>query len=76
MSVIQLEIEDTLIQQIGAKTVQSFIERQLSFLRLQYLGEQVATEIIKSGIDHQKEVEEVCEEAWKEYKSKYLQDAL
>jgi hypothetical protein len=56
MSVIQLEIDDTFIQQVGAKTVEAFMERQLSLLRLQYQGEHIAHEIQQSGIDHQHKV--------------------
>ena len=52
MSVIQLEIDDTLIQQVGAKTVKAFMERQLSLLRFQYQGERIAHEIQQSRIDH------------------------
>lgn len=76
MSVIQLEIEDTLIQQVGVETVKAFMERQLSLLRLQYQGERIAHEIQQSGIDHQHEVEEARQEAWEEYKAKHLQDML
>ena len=76
MSVIQVEIEETLIQEIGAKTVKAFVERQLSLLRIQYLGEKIAKEIQQSGIDHQKEVGEARQEAWQEYKAKYLQDIV
>ena len=44
MSVIQLEIEDALIQEVGAKTVKTFMERQLSLLHPQYLGEYIVQE--------------------------------
>jgi hypothetical protein len=76
MSVIHLEIEDTLIQEIGAKTVKAFMERQLSLLRLQYLGDHIAKEIQQSGFNHQQEVNEARQEAWEEYKEKHLQDVL
>jgi hypothetical protein len=76
MSVIQLEIEDTLIQQVGAKTVKEFMEQQLSLLRLQYQGERIAQKIQESGIDHHSEVDEARQEAWEEYKAGHLQDLL
>ncbi len=76
MSVIQLEIEDTLLQQAGTKMVKAFMERQLSLLRLQYQGEHIAHEIQQSEFDHQHEVEEARQEAWEEYKAKHLQEIL
>jgi hypothetical protein len=76
MSTIQLEIEDALLQQIGDRTVRTFIERQLSLLRFQYLGEKIAKEIQQSGINHKKELSEAREEAWDEYKGKILQKIL
>ena len=38
ISLIQLEIDDTLIQAIGLQAVKTFMERQLTLLRVQYLG--------------------------------------
>jgi hypothetical protein len=72
MSVIQLDIDETLIQTIGLQAIKAFIERQLSLLRVQYLGEKMSHDIRQAGFDHDKEVEEVRQEAWQEYKSKYL----
>ncbi len=74
MSVIQLEIEDTLIHEVGIKAVQEFMERQLSLLRLQYLGDKIATAIRKAGIDHAREVKEARQEAWQEYKNTHLKE--
>ena len=68
MAVVQLEIEDQLIQKVGAKTIKDFMEYQLSLLRLKYLGEKISEGIRQSGIDHHKEVEEARQEAWQEYK--------
>lgn len=76
MSTIQLEIEDALLQQLGDRTVRTFIERQLSLLRFQYLGEKIAKKIQQSGINHEKELAEAREEAWDEYKGKVLQKIL
>ncbi len=72
MSVIQLDIEEILVQTIGLQAIEAFMERQLSFLRVQYLGNQITHAIEQSGFDHDKEVEEARQEAWKEYKVKYL----
>jgi hypothetical protein len=49
MSLIQLEIDDTLIQAIGLQAVKTFMERQLTLLRVQYLGKKITT--AQSGDD-------------------------
>ena len=72
MSVIQLDIDDILVQTIGLQTIQAFMERQLSYLRVQYLGDKIAQAIQQSGFEHTKEVEDARLEAWEEYKAKYL----
>ena len=72
MTVIQLDIDDTLAQAIGLQAVQTFMERQLSLLRVQYLGENIVRTIHQAGFDHAKEVEEAREEAWEEYKIKHM----
>ena len=75
MSLIQLEIDDTLIQTIGLQAVKTFMERQLTLLRVQYLGEKIAAAIQQAGINHKQEVKESRQEAWQEYKTKYFQNA-
>ena len=64
MSLIQLEIDDTLIQAIGLQAVKTFMERQLTLLRVQYLGEKIAAAIQQAGINHHQEVKEARQEAW------------
>jgi hypothetical protein len=76
MSLIQLEIDDTLIQAIGLQAVKTFMERQLTLLRIQYLGEKIAAAIQQAGINHQQKVKEARQEAWQEYKTKYFQDTI
>ena len=63
MSLIQLEIDDTLIQTIGLQAVKTFMERQLTLLRVQYLGEKIAATIQQAGINHQQKVKEARQEA-------------
>jgi hypothetical protein len=76
MSLIELEIDDTLIQTIGLQAVKTFMERQLTLLRVQYLGENIAAAIQQAGINYQQEVKEARQEAWQEYKAKYFQDII
>ena len=45
------------------------MERQLTLLRVQYLGEKIAAAIQQAGINHQQEVKEARQEAWQEYKA-------
>ena len=72
MSVIQLDIEDTLVQTIGLQAIQAFMERQLSFLRVRYLGKKITQAIEQAEFDHDKELEEARQEAWQEYKTTHL----
>ena len=68
MSLIQLEIDDTLIQAIGLQAVKTFMERQLTLLRVQYLGEKIAAAIQQAGINHQQEVKKARKEACRNIK--------
>ena len=72
MSVIQLDIDDTLARAMGLQAIQAFMQRQLSLLRVQYLGDKIAQAIHQAGFEHAKEVEEIRQEAWEEYKTKYM----
>ena len=72
MSVIQLDIDDTLVRTIGLQAIQEFMESQLSLLRVQYLGDKITQAIQQSGFEHEKEVEKARLEAWEEYKAKYM----
>jgi hypothetical protein len=76
MSVIQLDIDDSLIHAIGATAIKTFIEQQVALLRLQYQGDRIAQTIREAGIDHDQEVKEARQEAWEEYKADQLQDLL
>ena len=72
-SVIEFNIDDAYIQNIGIQTIKEFMERQLSLLNTQKIAERIIHAIQESGIDHRKELEESRSEAWSEYKAKYLQ---
>jgi len=76
MTVIQLEIDEKLIHEVGIKTIRDFMESQLSVLRLKYLGEKISDTITKASFDHEKEVDEARREAWEEYKENRLKDTL
>ncbi|KPA13315.1 hypothetical protein MHK_006492 [Candidatus Magnetomorum sp. HK-1] len=72
MSVIQFNIDDAYVQSIGIQVIKEFMERQLSLLSTQTIGEKIIHAIHESGFDHKKELEESRSEAWHEYKIKYL----
>lgn len=72
MPVLEFEIEDQLVQNMGLQHIKNFLNRQLAFLRVSYLGEKISQVIQSSGIDHAKEVEAARQEAWQEYKTKNL----
>ena len=75
MSMVQIDIDDALIETMGIQAVRSFMEQQLSMLRVRYLGEKIKEHIERAGFDHEKEVENARREAWLEYKSKHLPEA-
>lgn len=76
MSVIQLEIEEPLVHEMGIQAIREFMERQLTYLRLQYLGAKMSTAIHNARFDHAKEVAEARQEAWQEYKQAHLQEGI
>ena len=74
MTVLEFEIEDQLVQNMGLHMIKNFLSRQIAFLKVTYLGEKISQVIEHSGIDHDKEVEEARQEAWQEYKTKNPQN--
>lgn len=76
MSVIQIDIDDTLIQSVGTTAMKAFIEQQVAILRLQYQSDHIAHAIHKTGIDHDKEVSAARQEAWDEYRAAHLRDLV
>jgi hypothetical protein len=76
MTIIQFDIEDKLVREVGMKTVKDFVESQLSILRLISSGKRITDAIEESGIVHNQIVEESRQEAWREYKERHLKDML
>lgn len=72
MPILEFEIEDQLVQNMGLQHIKNFLNRQLAFLKVSYFGEKISQVIQSSGIDHAKEVEAARQEAWQEYKTKNL----
>jgi hypothetical protein len=72
MTVLQFEIEDQIIHNLGIQKIKDFLNRQLTFLKATYMGDRISQVIQQSGFDHAKEVEESRQEAWEEYKNKNL----
>lgn len=74
MPVLEFEIEDQLVQNMGLQHIKNFLSRQIAYLKVTYLGEKISQVIQHSGIDHYKEVEEARQEAWQEFKTKNQQN--
>ena len=72
MSIIHLNIDDPYIHSIGIHAIKEFIERQLSLLSTQKIGEKIILSIKESEFDHKNELEKSRSEAWLEYKAKYF----
>lgn len=76
MAVFTIEIDDKLVQEVGVKAVNDFLQNQADYLRLQFLGDKIKTAIEEAGIDHNKLVTEAREAAWKKYKETVLKGRI
>lgn len=72
MAVLEFEIEDQLVENMGLQHIKDFLNRQIAFLKAAKLGEKISQVIQHSGFDHDKEVQAAREEAWQEYKTRCL----
>lgn len=74
MSIIQIEIDDQIIHNMGEETLNNFIKSQIDYLKMKYLGDKFKSAVESSGVDHEKEFELARKKAWDEYKAKHLKD--
>ncbi|MBF0210028.1 MAG: hypothetical protein HQK64_02485 [Desulfamplus sp.] len=72
MSVIQVDIDDQLVQTIGLKAIKEFMDNKIAALKIELLGDSISEIVALSEFDHSKEVEIARQEAWEEYKQKYI----
>jgi 1-deoxy-D-xylulose 5-phosphate reductoisomerase len=76
MQTIQVEISDDLLQKAGKEAITVYLQKQIKFLKLKMLGEEIRKSFEESEFNMEKEFQAAREEAWQEYKSQYLKDIL
>ncbi len=64
MTTVQVPVSDDLIQKIGQRAVEDFLQKQLQILRVQSLADGLGKAIDESGVDWDTELETARQEAW------------
>lgn len=76
MTTIQLEVNDEVVKKYGIETLVQRLQQQLELERLKILAEEIQDAIQTAGLNNDELFEEAREQAWKEYKQKYLSHLL
>ena len=72
METVQIKIKDNIINRLGIKAVKDYLGRELEYLYHEVLAFDIKTNIDKSGIDNEKELESARAKTWKDYQKKFL----
>jgi len=72
MTEITVKLKDELIKEYGKLFIQNFVEKQLEHLELFREMDEIEQEIKDSNMDYEKELENIREKAWQEYKKDYF----
>jgi hypothetical protein len=72
MTEITVKLKDELIKEYGKLFIQNFVEQQLEHLELFREMDEIEQEIKDSNMDYEKELENIREKAWQEYKKDYF----
>jgi len=65
---LQINVSNELAQLFGISALQTYMQKRLELLKMQLLADKIGQSITESGIDWEQEIENVRNEAWKEYK--------
>lgn len=71
MTEITVKIEDEVIKNYGELFIKNFIEKQVEHLSLLRTMDNIETQVNASGMDYEKELEDVRQKAWDEYKKEF-----
>jgi hypothetical protein len=74
MTEITLSVKDEVIKEYGTLFIKDFFEKQLENLSLLRQMEKIKTHILSSNMDYEKELENIRQKAWDEYKGDFLVD--
>lgn len=69
---IQLEVSDEVVRKYGIESLVQRLQQQLEVEHLKMLAEEIHDAIKTAGLDNDVLFEQAREQAWKEYKQKYL----
>jgi len=71
MTEITVKIEDEVIKNYGELFIKNFIEKQVEHLSLLRTMDNIETQVNASGMDYEKELENVRQKAWEEYEKEF-----
>ncbi len=74
MTEITLNVKDEVIKEYGMLFIKDFFEKQLENLSLLRQMDRIKTHILSSNMDYEKELENVRQKAWDEYKEDFLSE--
>ncbi len=72
MTEIRFEVKDDIVKDYGELYIKKFFNQQLDYLRLHRLMDKIEAQIKASGMDYEKELERIREQAWQESKKDFL----
>jgi len=72
MQTLQINIEDRLISKIGLASIKERLQKEIEFLYFENLADEIYQAIEKSNIDNEKELEIARQQAWDDYKQKFI----
>lgn len=74
MTEITLSIKDEIIKEYGKVFIKEFFEKQLENLSLLRQMDNIKKHIVSSNLDYAKELENIRQKAWEEYKEDFLSE--
>ena len=72
MKNLTIMVDDELVSQTSITLLENYLQEQLEFLRLQSLSRTMQKAIEDEDLNLEQELKKAKENAWKEYKSTYL----
>ncbi|MGE5343212.1 MAG: hypothetical protein ACM3SY_17205 [Candidatus Omnitrophota bacterium] len=72
MTEITLNLKDDIVKKYGEIFLKKFLEKQMEYLGLSHLMDRIEEQIQDSRMDYDKELEQVRESAWQEYKKDFF----
>ena len=71
MTEITFKLEDDVIKDYGALYIKNFVEKQMEYLSLLRQMDKIEEQINLSKMDYDKELENIRQEAWQDYKEDF-----